>query len=412
MIDFRISDEIRETVNSLYRFIDTVVVPLEKENKELLEDERLRYDNKGKYVPKVLELRKQVRLKSAEAGFYTMFGAEELGGSNLGAIATVIIFESIYKKYGVGRVLIDDVIIPSPFSNGLTPVLLGLTPSLRDKVLDEIVAGEKTLCFGLTEPDAGSDPLNMKSTAEKKGDKWILNGTKQFITNGAYADYCMFFAVTDKEAKASRKGGVTGFFVDTKSPGFKVDSVLPIMGHLGGEAAIISLDNVEVPEENVLGKLNEGLKNAMNGVNKGRLGLASKCIGVAEWALEQGVFYANLRKTFGKLIGEYQMIQNMLAESAMDIYAAKNMALNCAWKIENQESNPIKETSMVKAFCTEMVSRVTDRVIQIHGGMGVTNELKLEGAYRWARWTRIPDGTSEIHRRTIAKCLLKGDLTI
>jgi acyl-CoA dehydrogenase len=139
--------------------------------------------------------------------------------------------------------------------------------------------------------------------------------------------------------------------------------------------------------------------------------MSGKCIGMAQWALKKAVEYSKTRKTFGKTISEYQTIQNMLAESALEIYAAKSMALNCAWKVENSGKTPQKEVSMVKAFCTEMVGRVYDRAMQIHGGVGVSNELGLEAGYRHARVMRIPDGTSEIHRRTIARYLLKGDLT-
>ncbi|GAK00560.1 acyl-CoA dehydrogenase family protein [Geomicrobium sp. JCM 19055] len=131
---------------------------------------------------------------------------------------------------------------------------------------------------------------------------------------------------------------------------------------------------------------------------------------ICQWALKQAIDYSKLRETFGKKIEDHQMIQTMLADCAIDIYAARNMALNCAWKIENNTKSPRKEISMVKTFCTEMMGRVYDRAIQIHGGIGVTNELGLEEGYRLARILRIPDGTSEIHRRTIAKSLLKGDL--
>ncbi|NLG33363.1 MAG: acyl-CoA dehydrogenase, partial [Syntrophomonadaceae bacterium] len=355
MLDFTLPEDIRDYINGLFKFIDSVVIPLEKANSKLLESERDVFDRSGKFVPEVLELRKQVRMKSAEAGYYTMFGAEELGGGGLGAIALVSIFEAIYHRYGLAleRVLLDDVVIPSTFSNGLSPVLNYLRPSLRDRLLPKVASGELTLCFGLSEPDAGSDVMSMRTRAVKKEDRWIINGTKQWITNGPYADYAMIFAITDPELKAQRKGGVTCFLVDCKSKGFDRDSVIPFMGSLGGMLGIISLDNVEVPEENIIGELNEGFKIAMKGVTKGRVGMSAKAVGTARWALEQAVEYANIRKTFGKKIGEHQAIQIMLAESAMDVYAAKCMLYNCAWKIDTQEKPPLKEISCTKAFCTE-----------------------------------------------------------
>ncbi|WP_165976166.1 acyl-CoA dehydrogenase family protein [Bacillus salipaludis] len=410
MLNFNPSEETVEIINGLKRFIDKVVIPLEDENSELLYNERNYYLENGKRHPKVEELRKKVRMESAKAGFYNMFGAQELGGEELGPVTSLLVQEAIGKNYP-NRKLIETVVIPSPFTNGLTPVLNGLKQELKDQYLEGIRTGEKTLCFGLTEPDAGSDVWGIKTKAVKDGNEWVINGTKQWITNSPYADYCMLFAVTNPDMQASRKGGITCFFVDTKSEGFDVDSVVPVMGEIGGDAGIISIENLRVPEENIIGELDNGFSRAMNGINNGRLGMSGKCIGYAQWALKQAVDYANIRQTFGKKIGEHQTIQNMLADCAMDIYAARNMALHCAWKIENSKKQPTKEISMVKAYCTEMMGRVYDKVIQIHGGMGLSNELKLEAGYRLARTLRIPDGTSEIHRRTIARRLLKGDLS-
>lgn len=409
-MDFKTPEDTQEIINGLKQFVDKVVMPLEEANKELLYNERNYYTEDGRRHPEVEKLRKIVRMESAKAGFYNMFGAQELGGEEFGPVTAVLVQEALNKHFA-NRKLVDTVVIPSPFTNGLTPVLTGLNDHVKEKYIDGIRTGEKTLCFGLTEPDAGSDVWGIKTRAVKEGAEWVINGTKQWITNAAHAEYCMLFAVTDPELKSQRKGGITCFFVETNTPGFQVDSVIPILGSVGGDTGIVTLDNVRVPAENVIGEIDQGFKNAMRGINTGRLGMSGKCIGSSQWALNQAVSYANIRKTFGKVIGEYQMIQSMLAESAMDIYAARNMALHCAWKIENSGKTPQKEISMVKAFCTEMMGRVYDRAIQIHGGVGLSNELRLEEGYREARRMRIPDGTSEIHRRTIAKSLLKGDMS-
>jgi acyl-CoA dehydrogenase len=409
-MDFSVSEEHKAIIQGLSRFIEKEVVPLEEEHRNLLEDERRRYDDSGRLVPEVRALKKQIRMKSAEAGFYTMFGSEALGGGGQGATLAVLTQEFLYKTYGPAKILLHDVVVPSPFTNGLSPVLNGLSSHLQDQYVPGIGSGEKTLCFALSEPDAGSDVWNMKTTAVKKGDRWVINGTKQWITNAPYADYCMLFAVTDPELKNQRKGGITCFFVDTKSAGFKVDSVIKLMGHQGGELGIVSLENLEVPEDHIIGEVDQGFRHAMLGVDAGRLGLSAKCIGLAEWATKLGVEYAKVRKTFGKPIAEHQAVQMMIAESGIDIYGAKNMVLHCAWKLDSTRKMPIKELSICKAFCTEMVTRVIDRSIQIHGALGVTNDLPLQEAYRWARIIRYPDGTSEIHRRTIAKRMIAGDL--
>jgi acyl-CoA dehydrogenase len=348
-------------------------------------------------------------MRSAEQGFYTMFGATDLGGGGLGTIEAVYVQELLNSRYGPERPLIQTLVLPSPFTNGLSPVLRTLQPAILNKYLPRIANGEKTLCFGLSEPDAGSDVFAMRTRASRDGEAWILNGTKQWITNAPYANYAMIFAVTDADAAARRKGGITGFFVDARSPGFAVPSVIPVMGHLGAEIGIVTMDNVRVPDDHRLGEVGAGLKVAMTGVNTGRLSMAASCVGLARWALDAALAHAKVRKTFGRPLAEHQAIQLHLAECAMDIYAARCMTLNCAWRVASARS-AVKETSMVKAFATEMLNRVMDRCIQVHGAMGLTNELRLEAGYRFARVMRIPDGTGEIQRRTVAQRLLSGDV--
>ena len=412
MIDFEISEEIREIGNALIKFIDQEVVPLEKKHADLLADPRKMYGPDQRYTEEFLALRKTVRMKSAEAGFYNVFGAEQLGGMEMGPFTAAHLYEVMNEKYGPDRPLIHTVVIPSPFTNGLSPILRFLNPDIIDEVCPSIASGEKTLCCGISEPDAGSDVFNMKTTAVKDGDEWVINGTKQWITNSPYADYCMLFAITDPEAFKKRTGtGISGFFIDTKTPGFTVPSVIPVMGAYGSETGIVSLENVRVHKSRMLGKENQGFKVLMTGVNTGRVGMSASCVGMAKWGLEQSLEYSKTRKTFGQPIAEYQAIQIKLAEMAMNIYAARNMVLHCAWKLEKGEK-ALKEISIIKAFCTEMLSKVMDEAIQIHGGMGLTNELKIEAGYRYARIMRIPDGTAEIQRRTIARQLLSGDTDI
>lgn len=407
-MDMQADEDVVSLCDTLIKFIDKEVIPLEKENAELLSSERNVYNEQGRFVDKVLALRKQVRMRSAELGFWNMFGDEALGGSGLGAQANIYVQEAVNSRYGPGRRLIQTVVLPSPFTNGLSPVLRHLKPEVFARYQAEIMSGEKTLCFCLSEPDAGSDVYAIKTRAVKQGNEWVITGTKQWITNSPYADYAMVFAVTDPERAAQRRGGITGFFVNTRSTGFSVPSVIPVMGHLGAEIGIVSFDGVKVSEDHLIGPLHEGLSVALGGINAGRLSMAGTCVGLARWALDKAIDYSMLRKTFGRLISEQQAIQFLLADSALDIYSAKCMIQNCAWRIDNHIPS-VKETSMVKAYCTEMVGRVMDRSMQVHGAMGLTNELRLEEGYRWARQTRIPDGTGEIHRRTIARQLLKGD---
>lgn len=404
-----IDNDIVQIGESLIRFIETEVVPLERANAALLHSERKLFDDTGRYVPEVLALRRTIRMKSAEAGFYTMLAPAELGGGGLDVVASVYLQELVGRRYGPERTLIHPVVIPSPFTNGLSPVLTFLQPALKETALPGIGSGEKTLCFALSEPNAGSDVMAIKTTAKRDGDDWIINGSKQWITNSPYADYAMVFAITDPAAVAAKRGGISAFFVETNTPGFDVTSVIPIMGHQGGDTGIIALDDVRVPDANRIGALGEGLNVAMHGINRGRIGMASTCLGYAEWGLALATEYAKQRKTFGKPIAEHQAIQFHLADAAMDIFAAKNIIMTCAKRLD--AGQPARaEIAMAKAYSTEMLSRVMDRCIQVHGGMGLTNEVRLEAGYRFARTMRIPDGTGEIQRRTIAQELLKDRL--
>lgn len=400
-----IPEDILAVGNALVRFVEAEVVPLEQANAALLASDRTIFDESGRFAPEVLALRAEVRKRSAAAGFYTMFGPESLGGGGLGPVAAVYLNALLSEVTGPGRMLVHPVVIASPFTNGLSPVLTVLDPALREKYLPGLASGARTSCFALSEPDAGSDVFAMKSRAVREGDGWVLTGTKQWITNGPYADHIMVFAVTDPERAARRKGGVTGFLVNADQPGFRVVSTIPIMGHLGAEIGILSFDGVRVADSHRLGPVDEGMSVAMGGVNLGRLGLSATCIGLARWALAQALDYANTRRTFGTEIGNHQAVQTLLADSALDIYSAECMLLDCAARLE-RGARALAETSMVKLHCTEAANRVFDRCMQVHGGMGLTNELRLEEGYRFTRSMRIPDGTSEIQRRTIARDLL------
>lgn len=405
----RFPDEVIAIGESLIRFVEKEVVPLEHSNRDLLASERTIYDESGRFTPQVEALRRTVRMRSSEQGFYTMFGPEEIGGGGFGPLAAVYLNGLLAEKSGPGRVLVHPLVIPSPFTNGLTPLLMYLDTALREQFLPALASGEKTLCFGLSEPDAGSDVFAMKSKAVRDGNDWLITGSKQWITNGPYADYAMIFAVTDPERASARKGGITGFFVDTKSPGFSVVSTIPIMGHLGAEIGILAFDGMRVPDWHRLGDVDQGLKVAMRGVNLGRIGLSATCVGLARWALEQAVEYARARKTFGRPISDHQAVQFLLADCARDIYSAETMLIDCALRLERGD-RAVAETSMVKLHCTEIANQVFDRCIQVHGAMGLTNELRLEEGYRFTRSMRIPDGTSEIQRRTIARTLIASGL--
>jgi acyl-CoA dehydrogenase len=209
-----------------------------------------------------------------------------------------------------------------------------------------------------------------------------------------------------------RKGGISAFFVETDAPGYSFDGVLPVMGHTGGDCGSMSFDNIRLPKDRLVGVENQGFAIAMFGISEGRTSISANCIGMCEYALDRSLEYAKNRISFGQPISEYQAIQFMLADMAIDIFTMKYMVLQTAALIESAMKTgklPVKEISISKAYCVEKTQECYDRAIQVHGGMGLTNELPLNEGFRIARTLRIPDGTGEIQRRTIARQMLRGD---
>jgi len=412
-------DVIKGTIDGLFSFVETEVVPLEQKYREVLADESKVFGPDLKLVPEIQQARLDVRRKSGKAGYWAMFCPESLGGGGLGAFVNIHVHEALYRKHGPGRLLMGwaNGFITTPLIASFVDGPLGMftvaSEVIRTDIVPSLIAGEKTICFGVTEPDAGSDLWNLKTKARKEGDEWVINGTKQWITNSPYADYAAVFAVTDEEAFAKHQGGITGFLVDTTLPGVDTSIVFPIMGHVSSDCGSIVLEDVRVKDEYVIGEVNQGFRVTMMGISEGRLCYSGGAIGMAEWALDKSLAYAKERKTFGRPLADHQAIQFMLADSAIDVFTAKYSALQTAALVDEEHQRggrtPIKEISIVKAYAMEMAQRVCDRAIQIHGAMGLSGEMGLEEAFRIARTWRIPDGTSEMQRRTIARQLLRGD---
>jgi acyl-CoA dehydrogenase len=287
-------------------------------------------------------------------------------------------------------------------------ILFDGTKEQKEKYLPKIACGEWTAAFALTEPEAGSDAANIKTTAELNGDHYLLNGRKQFITNGDCAHLFTTLAVTDK-TKGSR-GGITAFIVENDMPGFSVGKVEKKMGLNGSFVSELLFDNCVVPKENVIGgeaMVGQGFKTAMRVLDKGRLAMGACAVGASQKLLDMSVDYAKQRVQFGKPIGEFQLIQGMLADMATELYAGRQMLYHAAC-LRDQGKSISREAAMVKLFCTEMACRVADKAVQIHGGMGYMKELPVEMFYRDLRLYRIFEGTSEIQRIVIARDLLKG----
>jgi len=408
-------DVIKGTIEGVLSFVDNEVLPLEEKYKEILHDERKLFGDDGLLVPPIREARDGLRLKSAQAGYYTAFAPESVGGGGLPWLALVLVLEALNRKYGPGRVFISWAagFLGSPlmagFTDGPSHLFLGASPAIRSEVLPALLAGEKTICFGVTEPGAGSDLWGLKTKARRDGDEWVVNGAKQWITNAPYCDYAAVFAITNEETFAAHKGGLTCFLLDVNSPGFTKDRPEKIMGHVSSDCGGFTMDEVRVRNDYMIGAIDGAFQIAMFGISEGRMGMAAVCLGLAEYALDRSLEYAKERKTFGAALAEHQVLQFMMADMAMDIYAAKYAIIQTA-KMLDANKVPVKEICMSKALSIEMCQRAYDSAIQIHGGMGLSGELVLEEGFRIARTARIPDGTSEIQRRTIFRQLQRGDV--
>jgi acyl-CoA dehydrogenase len=399
--------ETSEVISGLLAFIDAVVLPLEDKNADLLHDPRNLYDARGALAPAATALAREVRIASAAADYYGMFCPTEIGGGGLGSRAMLEAYESVYRRYGPARLLVEAVI--AHWASGPSFLCAGFSPGMRDTLLADIMAGRVSTCFGMSEPNAGSDAWMMSTHARKDGDGWVISGTKQWTSNAPYADFCYLFAVTDPVIHRERKGGVSCFLVPMAAPGVSVDSVIRMFGHIGGNEAIVSFTDVRVPAANLIGAEGEGFRLAMGGVSLGRVFNSGRALGLSRWALERAVDYAKTRQTFGRPIAEYQGVSFKLAECAMDIYAAKGAARDLTERLDRGE-RPIRELAMSKAICAEAFLRVADRCMQVCGAMGLTNELEMYKAWHSAKAMQLADGSAEILRETIAKRLFRGEV--
>ncbi len=398
MIDFTPAEEHRLLVKGLRSFLEKEILPIEEQYKDYFADERKRLQDDGSLVPELKTVIDRVRRRSGELGYYGMHMPEEVGGGGINRVGLFFAQKEVWR-HGVG---LNACVLAGP--EGPSPMLLHLGEAQRKKYLYPLVKGEITSCFALTEPEAGSDIKNLSTKAEKQGDFYILNGMKTFITNAAHADFAQVFAVTDpKLYKETGYSGVTAFIVDRETPGYKVGRINRSMLDDGSQAELI-FENCKVPQENIIGEEHMGFYVAMSWIGLGRLNIAGLCVGLGEYLLEKSVEYATQRRAFGQPISKYQHIRGMLAESAAELYACEQMVLNCAWRLDQGEQI-IRESAMVKYFATNMLYRLADRAVQIHGGMGVMKELPIERVFQLARILRIVEGTDEIQKESIAKSL-------
>lgn len=387
-MDLRLSDEQKMVQKTIRKFVENELIPLE--------NEVLRNEMAGK--PSLPEGKlKDLQEKAKKAGFWGINTPEEYGGADLGQLMMAIVLMEVSKTF-----------VPFSFGGSADNILYYANEEQKQKYLIPTINGEKKSCFAMTEPGAGSDTRNIKMTAVKEGNEWVLNGEKTFITGGNDANFVMVIAITDKERhQATGTEGVTCFIVD-RDMGWRSEYI-NTMGEWGPAGLVF--DNVRVPEENILGEVHGGYQLGLEWIGFARWIVGARAVGSAERLLQMAIEYAKERVTFGKPIAERQAIQWQIADSAVEIEAARWLVLNAAFTLDNGEDNR-HLASMAKLYGANMGNRVVDRVLQIQGGMGYTKELPIERWYREARLWRIYDGTDEIQRMIISRNLIKGHVKL
>jgi acyl-CoA dehydrogenase len=335
---------------------------------------------------------------SKEMGLFALSIPEEYQGLGIGMVEKCALYEEIGQTHNGYTTLIG-----AHTGIGTVGIVEMGNEQQKHKYLPAMARGEKIGAFALTEPDAGSNAANLKTTAVRKGDKYVLNGLKHYITNAVEASVFTVMALTDPEKGAK---GITSFIVEKDFPGFKLGKVEKKMGLKGSHSAELVFEDCEVPVENMLGEKGQGYVNALKILANGRAGLASRNLGSCQKLLDMSVAYAKERIQFGKPIIKQQAVSHMLAEMAVEIEALRSLTYRVAWMVDSGKK-VIKEAAMLKLYGSEVYNRVADKAVQIHGGLGYISDYPVERFFRDARITRIYEGTSEIQKNIIAAQLEK-----
>ncbi|MDB3935780.1 acyl-CoA dehydrogenase family protein [Granulosicoccus sp.] len=346
-----------------------------------------------------MDLVREIQKKAIDAGLYAANIPEEHGGAGLDT-PTWLLYE---KELGRANYALHWTAVARP-SN----ILCAGTPEQRAKYLAPCVAGKQWDCLAMTEPGAGSDLRGMKATAKKAGDDWILNGTKHFISHADIAGFAICFMATgEEETPRGKKKLITAFFVDKGTSGFSVLDGYRNVSHRGYTNSILQFDDCRIPAEQVLGEVHKGFDVANDWLGATRLQVGASCLGRADRAFSHSVDYAAQRQQFGQSIGKFQGISFKLADMAMEMKAAELMIMDAGWRYDQGTASDA-DMAMAKLKATEMLAMVADEAIQIHGGMGLMDDLPLERIWRDARIERIWEGTSEIQRHIISRSLLRA----
>lgn len=382
-MDFELPEELRLLKKTVGDFVDRELIPIEMKSMD------------GPFMRP--EMRAPLEEKAKKLGLWHLDVPAEYGGAGLGLLGLVTVWEEI------ARTVAMPPRGPSVFGPDIRPILFTLNEKQKEKYLYPVLRGEKKTAFAQSEPDAGSDPGAMRTTAVRQGDHYVINGSKRWITSAKDADFFQLVAATDR-GKGSR-GGLSMFLVDADTPGFKVLRTTPTV--MGDEPCELALDDVKVPVENMIGAEGDGMKAAQKWITAGRLYQACRGLGVAKRSIDLMISYAKQRVTFGAPIADRQAVQFMIADSVTEHHMVQLMVYNLAARTDAGVAAR-HESYMVKIAGTELGFRVADRCMQIHGGMGLATEMPISKMWRDARSFMITEGPVEVMRMVLARDILRG----
>jgi butyryl-CoA dehydrogenase len=378
LIDFELTDEQRLIHETAREFTDKEIVPVARDN-----DRNERFDT-------------DLVKKLGDMGYLGPIVSEEYGGRGLDYRTYALIVEEIGRGDSSAR-----TVVSVQTSLVCSSIQRWGTEEQKHGWLPRLCSGEILGCFGLTEPDTGSDAANLKTRAEKTGDGWKITGGKQWISMGNYAKVALIFAQTDPEQKHR---GLAAFLVPTDSPGFSSNSIHGKLGLRASDTAELQLDGVEVGDEALLGEVGDGFKVAMSALDSGRYSVAAGCVGICQGCVEASVAYSKERKQFDRPIASFQLVQEMIADMTVDTHAARGLVWRAGW-LKDTGKPSTTETSVAKLFATEAAVRNANLAIQVHGGSGYVDDYPVERYLRDARVTTLYEGTSQIQKLIIGRAM-------
>ena len=402
MIDLSPPAHVEKTVSDIHQFIENDLSPIEQDLSQHLINEHLYLRQDGRLAPEVLAAQRTIWKRSAEKGLYALHMPKEVGGGGLSLTDMFFVHEAAYQHgIGVTQWMLS-------WTEGPNQMLMFLNEEQKQKYLLPMIRGETTGAYAITEYRGGSDVLGMQTQAEKRGDAWVINGTKAYITNAQYADLVFVCAMHDPSKGSA---GATAFIVERDNPGLEIGRTYrTIMDD--GMTGELRFENCHVPQENMWGQEGEGFYLSMGMINWIRVRRGGMCTGLGQYLLDRCIDYIKNRRAFGGLLSRFQALQWMVVDSYLDVQAMRSMSLQSLWQADQGnlwlfkvDPQLIKTVCALKVFCDEALYRVADRAVQLHGAHGLMKESGIEKIFRIARNLRIPGGTDEIQRVNIAKAL-------